>query len=857
MPRFIQRTFAGGEWSPKLSSRSDLEGYASACERLENAIIDLGGATSKRPGFIYIESTKDSTAQSILVSHVIDKDTSFILEFGELYIRFFKDQAQVLSGGNPYEIATTYLEAALSGLDIFQNGENLIILHEDYRPRELVRTTDTNWALNTMNFRPGALNENGFEPSATLTLGAVTGLGITFTAGSAVFLESDVGRGIESGTGKAVITDFTSTSIVTCDIINDFAAVGPIASGSWTVTGSPNTAIKVYGTNPVGSIVTVGASKGIEVFTDALSAGNNWWTLSPAIGNGVYYLQTGVSAYTTQKPHAVYVDGKKITDLTAALLSVDPQTYMAATKEYAWFFGNADSLGADTIYLRLDDPVDPDTKSTALDPKNSYIQYSHISESKQLWRSGDVGKFIKANGGVLKITQYLTPYLVEAQIILSPGTTDSGAGWTLQEEVWNSTNGFPSSGCFFEERLVLARGKTIWGSVVGNDNYLNFSTGVRDADAFEFSLGARENYDIQWMEPKDYLLIGTLAGPFKLGPDDPSQATTPLNVIAKKRTSIKCAKKPPISVDDVTLIIQKFGKKLHEFTYQWERDGYAAPDLTQLSEHLVQDGISGMVFQQEPIPVVWMWTETGDLLSLTYSRENGIVALNPHPMDNGTIESLAVIPGDDRDEVWAIINRTINGSTARYVELMAAPFNDSAATFTSNKGLNAIFSDSCVSYSSPGSATLTGLDHLEGETVVVFADGGVQASKTVSSGQITIAAAPTVAHVGLGYDMTIQPLRFDAALQDGTSSSKTRRVVDVILRVLNSSSFKCGRDENNLDEVYDRQRTFVFGQAYPLFTGDVLGWYEGEFDRLSQPLIVQDKPIPLTVLALILELDYS
>ncbi len=79
------------------------------------------------------------------------------------------------------------------------------------------------------------------EPAATLTPGAgattVDTTGVTFTAGSAVFASTDVGRQIvnreSGGTGKATITGFTSTTVVTATIDEAFDNLTAIASGDW------------------------------------------------------------------------------------------------------------------------------------------------------------------------------------------------------------------------------------------------------------------------------------------------------------------------------------------------------------------------------------------------------------------------------------------------------------------------------------------------------------------------------------------------------------------------------------------------------------------------------------------------
>ena len=313
----------------------------------------------------------------------------------------------------------------------------------------------------------------------------------------------------------------------------------------------------------------------------------------------------------------------------------------------------------------------------------------------------------------------------------------------------------------------------------------------------------------------------------------------------------------PEAVGNSTLFLQRAGQKIREFTYQWESNGYVAPDLTILAEHVMKDGIRGMAFQQEPWSNLWAFTSDGSLISMTYIRDQEVVGWQRHPMGTAVVESLATIPGTGYDELWAIIKRTVNGATVRYVEMLSKIFDDNAATYISNKGLNAFFVDSGITYTGAATATITGLSHLEGETVVVLADGNTQASKVVAGGQITLSAAATVVHAGLSYTGILQPMRLDAAMRDGTAQGRLKKIHEVGIRVYRSGTFKTGRDESNLDVVVDRERVITLGAPYDLFTGDLLLGYDDRWETNARIMIVQDKPMPLTVVAIMPEVSIS
>jgi hypothetical protein len=184
---------------------------------------------------------------------------------------------------------------------------------------------------------------------------------------------------------------------------------------------------------------------------------------------------------------------------------------------------------------------------------------------------------------------------------------------------------------------------------------------------------------------------------------------------------------------------------------------------------------------------------------------------------------------------------------------MAQQFDDDAATYTSNKGLNAFFVDCGITYNGAAATVITGLTHLEGETVVALADGSYAGSFTVASGKITLTTAATVVHVGLPYTGIIQTMRPEIQLRDGTIQGKVKKVNRGYIRVNESGPFKVGVSETVCDDVYDPERVLTLGGAYPLFTGDVPFSMDDRNNRDGRIMIVQDKPMPLTVCGIIQE----
>jgi len=486
-----------------------------------------------------------------------------------------------------------------------------------------------------------------------------------------------------------------------------------------------------------------------------------------------------------------------------------------------------------------------------------------------------VGKYIKVYGGIIKITAYNGVNSVEGIILkeLDPTLDDNDAieataVWTLLEDLWSADNGYPTCGVFYEDRLVTAMGENIRGSAVGD--YESYAPGVDDDDAYDFSIGGRSINTIHWIEPREYLILGATGAEWRLGPEDSGDAMTPLNVVAKQQTTFGCADLGPLTIRNCTLFIQRALRKIREFTSNPESINieYVAPDLTTMAEHVTEGKLAGLCYQQEPLSLVWAWMEDGTLASMTYLRDEDIIGWARHPI-SGTVESMCSIPADGYDEVYAIINRTINGTVTRCIEVLEKLFTDDADTFDTNKGLNAFFVDCGVTYNG-AAATSIPVAHLIGETVAILADGVVKTSQVVDgSGNITLTTAASIVHAGIAYTGKMKTMRPEFALQEGTAQGKMKRIINLVIRVLNSGTFKAGRDETNIDEYgfasYDAAAYQVLfrtsdtptGSPVSLFTGDKKMPFDGDFTRDARLMIIQDKPLPLCVVAIAAEIEVT
>ena len=663
MPRttLALTSFVSGEFSPKMDGRTDFDKYSSGAKTLENFLVHPQGAATRRVGTQFIAEVKSSAAKTRLIPFEFSTTQTYILEFGNNYIRFFKDKGQILDSGSAYEISTPYLTAELFEIKFAQSADVMYITHPNHEVMKLSRTGHTSWTLAEVAFTDGPYLATNSTTTTLTPQQAATGTGKTITAsavtginGGAGFQTTDVGRIISFNSGKAKITARTNTTVVVATI---------------------------------------------------------------------------TTAFTN-------------TNATAAF-----------------------NLGA-----------------------------------------------------------------------------------------FSNTTGHPSCVSFFEQRLVFAGTKdepqTIFFSAAGD--YENMTTGTNAGDAMVYTIAANQVNAIRYMKAVRTLVVGTTGGEYTVSADGTDASITPTNITIKRQSSYGSANVDAIPAGNAILFLQKARRKIRELQYNFDSDGYQAPDLTILNDSATNSGINEMVYQQEPGSIIWCVRDDGVLAALTYQRSENVIAWSRHIFGgvfgsgDAVCESAATISGDlTEDEVWVIIKRTVNGATKRYVEC----FSD--FDFDETDPTDFKFLDSHLSYSGSSTTTLSGLSHLEGQAVSILADGSVHANKTVSSGAITLDRAVTKACVGLSYDSILQTMRIEGGAAEGTSQGKTKRISKVVLRLFETVGVKVGPSLSNLELVPFRTTSSnLSAPVDTLLAGDKEIEFRDDYNSDGFIIIKQDQPLPCSVLAI-------
>ncbi|WP_368755064.1 hypothetical protein [Klebsiella oxytoca] len=487
----------------------------------------------------------------------------------------------------------------------------------------------------------------------------------------------------------------------------------------------------------------------------------------------------------------------------------------------------------------------------------------HTGSTQPTWTAGahrdgsgsDAVLWRYSNGGwgVIEITAVnsATEAVGKIRTELPPSvrnTTGKTYKWAFGD--WSSEKGFPTKVAFYKSRLCFSGRNKLWFSVASDyENFTPMTDGfeVQTDDSINVQIEADSTNVIQWLAASSSLLIGTAGNEFACSPSTTTTAFGPDNIQIVQESKYGSKGVNAIIVGDTVLFIQRAGRKVRAVTADYQSGTYSSVDLSVIAEHITSTGIIDFAWQQEPDYVVWVVLNSGILVGLTYNSEQEVIAWHRHDV-SGVVESVATIPGPDgnRDDLWIVVRRTINGVQRRYVEYLHAAWDSYTESIS-----NAFYVDCGLTYNGSAVTSLTGLSHLEGKTVAVMTDGAAHPDRVVSGGAISLEWSTTVAHVGLPFTSEMVTLPLEAGGTAGTAQSKTKRANEAAIRFVNTLGGKMGIEGGRyLDVIPTRDYHDLMDQAPGPFTDDRKLTLPSQYDTNACLRIVQDQPLPMTVCAI-------
>ncbi len=843
MPRatLIQTNFAAGELSPKLHGRLDIPKYFAGLETLENMIVFPHGGASRRAGSQFITPVKPGVDRKVrLVPFEFSIAQSYILEFGHNYIRFFRDKGQISAVFTITGATQANPVVITSANHSLLNGQNVLI-------ENVVGMTE----LNGNTYEVANVADNTFE------LLGINGTGFTaYTSGGTATL-------VQGGPFENIFNDSFDNASVAQAL----------------------------------EIVTTYAED--ELFE-------------------LQFVQSADVLYIVHKNH--------------------PPATLSRTSHTAWMLDDIVFVSEPSEWVASNYP-----QVIAFFEERLWLGATP-NEPQTLWASqtGDFVNFGKGEGVITGITQAATAVVTSADHPFNNGDTITITEVVGMTEVNNRS--------FVLQNVTQNTYELTGENSSAHTAYTSGGVAKRvspivASDALEYTIATDQVNAIRWLSPGKILIAGTAGGEFSISGTTLEEAITPANIRIVRVTNYGSAFMQPIRVSNKILFTQRAERKIRQLVFNFDTDGYIAPDLTILAEHITETGIVQVDYQQEPNSIAWVVLTNGELIGLTYQPDEDVIGWHRHIIggavdlagSNAVVESVSVIPPvspTGRDEVWIVVKRCIGTTVVRYIEVIDAGLeegesvedsrfvdsflqldnpvtisgmtqadpvvvtatahgfsngdtvliddvtetvtkassqtdfsslnktkflvaNTTANTFEiTDVGGNNIDGSGFLAYVNGGEvrlvvSTVTGLDHLNGETVDILGDGAVLTSQLVVSGLITLSTPSAKVIIGLNYESKLKTLRLEGGSLDGTSQTKTKRIHEVGVRLYKTVGIDIGSDEDALDPVPFRDASDNMDEPIPLFTGDKLIPFEGGYDTDVQIIVKQTQPLPFTVLALI------
>ena len=912
-----------GELSPRLSARVDFNKYPSGVETLENFTALPEGGVQRRPGSRYVSATKTgATVKSRLKKFQFSTTQNYVLEMGDGTMRFYRNQGQ---------ITVPDVSAGVA------NGTF---------PTDIASWTDESGA-------GSSIAHDATNDRMTLTSNGTTNAGAEQEITNSSAVEHVIQFEVIGAPGDYLIFS-VGTSTGGTQIVDTFVAEVGYHGYSFTATAA-NFFIRFENE----------LAKGIQLDNVAILDDEPMEIKTPYAAADLYEIEGPQSADILYMFHGSYPTYRleRRGNTTWSLIEVPWQ-------DGPW---GTENISETTM-----------TASAATGLGVNFTISTIVGVNGGLgFQSTDVGRSIRlsdeatVNWGWGVITSITSTTVAVVDIERTVVSTAAETKWRLGS--WSATTGYPSTGAFFEQRLYAAgstdQPQTFWASNTGDfENHApdsdptegTYDETVHDDDGLDFTISADNVNAIRWMSAgEDTLSIGTTGGEWI--PSSTGSVITPSDITVRRQTTHGSAQIAPVRVDNIVLFAQRAKRKIREFGFTFETDGYQAFDMTRLAEHVTQSGIVEMDHAEEPDAQIWVVRGDGQLPAMTFRRQEDVVgwgrhifggrfgtatvtvsdyanlaagatldliqsngetitftseaagaaapsetlgfrpntsndvtadniftAINAHanftvanPAANvvtitetthgatgllsiissdktrltvtseghAVVESVVVIPGANavgqthdssaRDEVWIQIKRTINGATVRNVEFLERQYDNDQDTE------DAFYVDSGLTYDSTPTSSLTGLGHLEGQTVKVWADGALHSDMVVTSGGISLDIPASVVQVGLGFTHKLQTLKIEGGNPSGTAVGRNKRINGITFVVLYSHTIKytvsagAAFIKNDFREVSDAMDT-----GTPIFTGELFVEVEGNWESDPRIWVQNSDPAPFTLLAI-------
>lgn len=892
MPKSLenQLSYSGGEFSPLLDARADHPKYSKACRKLQNMIAMKQGGATRRPGTRFIATAKysDPNLTIRLLKFQFSPTTSFVIEMGHYYFRFYSNGQQVvLSSAATWVSGTTYQPGAF--VEDPTDSDNIYFYTGSIAFVSVTAPSlDSNWTLQSIYEVPSPYPSDAGYGSVVLEVTPCQINDIVYIC-HPDYPVYKLTRVTDTNWTMAEV-NFLTPALLDQNITGVFIGASAL---NGTITLSANAATWVTATyyqvgdsvNPGGAVYTCIVSHISGTF--AIDLTNGFWELETIFENG----QIGGYFQLAHPRDAAFVQLNITVDGTSSEIeasgSCELATYGTWTADVE--LQRSDDRGATwTVVRTITSRADHNASIPLTVAGNALFRIEVVNWVSVGGTTTPRAVFTANNAvvyGLVRILAVANAYSATAEVVTQLASVNTTTLWS--EGAWSTLRGYPRAVTVFQQRMIYGgtyfEPQRIWGSVTNDIENFALGDQLLSTDSFAFDIAATGRGPIQWLIAQVDLFIGfsgaewiVNAGAGALGGS--TDAITPTQISAGEHSSWGSA--PfigPAVVGNAVLYPQRSAKTIQQMLFSVYTNKYMSADLTSLSEHLFSAGIAQLDYQAQfrNQGIVWVVTRGGSLCGMTYQLEQEVFGWHRHitgineddTQDFGFL-SVAVIDGSgvNDDEVWLAVRR----DSGVFVELMN-PVNwetdGNVVLGVAQPDIKRAFYVDCgITVEYPTSNVIGGLEHLIGRTVCCLLNGNIAITDLVvdASGEVTIEnyepepVNSDILQLGLPIDYAVQPMRMDSDLRIGYTMGVTKVLSKMFVRLFNSLSGRVAQpDTDNEAPIIYRTPTVPSGEGPPIFTGEKT--VQNFSNTGTDPsFIIQGRdPLPLTLLATITRIDMT
>jgi hypothetical protein len=440
--------------------------------------------------------------------------------------------------------------------------------------------------------------------------------------------------------------------------------------------------------------------------------------------------------------------------------------------------------------------------------------------------------------GLVRISSVSSSTVAGFSTLKDFGNTDASPDWYLGS--WSTRSGFPTCVALSEGRLAWAGKNKTWLSE--SDGYEDFDDEtIGDSGPITRTIGSGPVDIVNWMVDTERLLLGTDGREHSVRASRDDEILTPTNAKIKKFGTQGSATVQAAEIDGSALFVQRGGDRLMEAA-QGANFEYAINDLTTFYPEAGSSPFRRIAVQRQPDTRVHCVREDGSVAILLHDKAENISCWVMHT--GGTVEDVVVLPGadgDGEDAVYYVVLRTVNSLPVRFLEKWSLESENQGGTTSKNL-------DAHITGTVSG-GSMSGLDHLEGETVAAWVNGKDAGTYTVSSGAITGVTENGAACVGLAYTAQFKSTKLGQLVE-----KKNIKRLGVIMKNTHYQGLQYGPDFSslyNLPKVKDGS-AITADTVHTSFDEETFA-FGGRWDSDSRVCLQAASPRPVTLLAAIVE----